>query len=114
MAAIPALETLKRSCPVDLHTDLQYLRNGITEWIRGWKANGWKTAQKKPVKNADLWQRLDTARQRHTVNWHWVRGHEGHPENERAHNLAQRGIAGQEEIIKHGGSNAAAAPGETL
>ena len=114
MAAIAALETLKRSCPVDLHTDSQYLRNGITEWIRGWKANGWKTAQKKPVKNADLWQRLDTARQRHEVNWHWVRGHEGHPENERAHNLAQRGIAEQEDIIKHGGSNAAAAPGETL
>lgn len=114
MAAIAALETLKRSCPVDLHTDSQYLRNGITEWIRGWKANGWKTAQKKPVKNADLWQRLDTARQRHKVNWHWVRGHEGHPENERAHNLAQRGIAEQEEIIKHGGSNAAAVPGETL
>ena len=114
MAAIAALETLKRSCPVDLHTDSQYLRNGITEWIRGWKANGWKTAQKKPVKNADLWQRLDTARQRHKVNWHWVRGHEGHPENERAHNLAQRGIAGQEEIIKHGGSNAASSPGETL
>ncbi|MFY9875692.1 MAG: ribonuclease HI [Rhodomicrobium sp.] len=114
MAAIAALETLKRSCPVDLHTDSQYLRNGITEWIRGWKANGWKTAQKKPVKNADLWQRLDTARQRHKVNWHWVRGHEGHPENERAHNLAQRGIAEQEEIIKHGGSNTAAAPGDTL
>jgi ribonuclease HI len=114
MAAIAALETLKRSCPVDLHTDSQYLRNGITEWIRGWKANGWKTAQKKPVKNADLWQRLDTARQRHKVNCHWVRGHEGHPENERAHNLAQRGIAEQEEIIKHGGSTAAAAPGETL
>jgi len=114
MAAIAALETLKRSCSVDLHTDSQYLRNGITEWIRGWKANGWKTAQKKPVKNADLWQRLDTARQRHKVNWHWVRGHEGHPENERAHNLAQRGIAEQEEILKHVGSNTAAARGETL
>jgi ribonuclease HI len=114
MAAIAALETLKWSCPVDLHTDSQYLRNGITEWIGGWKANGWKTAQKKSVKNADLWQRLDTVRQRHKVNWHWVRGHEGHPENERAHNLAQRGIAEQEEIIKHHGSNAAAAPGETL
>jgi ribonuclease HI len=114
MAAIAALEALKRSCSVNLHTDSQYLRNGITEWISGWKANGWKTTQKKPVKNADLWQRLDRASQRHEVNWHWVRGHEGHPENERAHNLAQRGIAEQEEIIKHGGSNAAAAPEETL
>ena len=100
MAAIVALETLKRPCPVELHTDSQYLRNGITEWIGAWKANGWRTAQKKPVKNADLWQRLDEARRRHEVIWHWVRGHEGHPENERAHNLAQRGIAGQEAAAK--------------
>ena len=110
MAAIAALEALKRGCPVDLHTDSQYLRNGITEWIGGWKANGWKTAQKKPVKNADLWQRLDVARQRHKVNWHWVRGHAGHPENERADKLAQRGIAEQEEILKGGGGSDAAPP----
>ncbi len=102
MAAIAALETLKWGCSVDLHTDSQYLRNGITEWIGGWKAKGWKTAQNKPVKNADLWQRLDAARQRHQVRWHWVRGHAGHPENERADKLAQRGIAEQEEIMKRG------------
>ncbi len=96
MAAIEALETLKRDCRVEVHTDSQYLRNGITEWIAGWKANGWKTAQKKPVKNADLWQRLDKARRRHDVSWHWVRGHDGQEENERAHTLAQRGIAEQE------------------
>jgi ribonuclease HI len=96
MAAIVALETLNRPCPVELHTDSQYLRNGITEWIARWKSNGWKTADKKPVKNADLWQRLDAARQRHQVSWHWVRGHDGQPENERAHNLAQRGIEEQE------------------
>jgi len=114
MAAISALEALKRGCPVDLHSDSQYLRNGITEWIAGWKANGWKTAQKKPVKNVDLWQRLDAARQRHKVNWHWVRGHHGHPENERADRLAQRGIAEQEEILKMGSSDAARAPGENL
>ncbi len=104
MAAIVALETLTRSCPVDVHTDSQYLRNGITTWIRGWKANGWKTAAKQPVKNEDLWRRLDAARERHTVNWHWVRGHDGQAENERAHNLAQRGIAEQEEIAKRGGA----------
>jgi ribonuclease HI len=96
MAAIASLEALKRPCQVELHTDSQYLRNGITEWIAGWKANGWKTAQKKPVKNADLWQRLDEARRPHHVSWHWVRGHDGHAENERAHNLAQRGIEEQE------------------
>ena len=101
-AAIAALETLKWGCSVDLHTDSQYLRNGITEWIGGWKAKGWKTAQNKPVKNADLWQRLDAARQRHQVRWHWVRGHAGHPENERADKLAQRAIAEQEEILKRG------------
>jgi ribonuclease HI len=107
MAAIAALETLKRPCRVELHTDSQYLRNGITEWISGWKANGWRTAAKKPVKNADLWQRLDAARQRHEVSWHWVRGHAGHPENERADRLAQRGIAAQEEIARRGGSGEA-------
>jgi ribonuclease HI len=93
MAAIAALETLKRPCVVDLHTDSQYLRQGITGWIHGWKRNGWRTADKKPVKNADLWQRLDTAVNRHTVHWHWVRGHAGHDLNERADELARQGIA---------------------
>jgi ribonuclease HI len=93
MAAIMALETLKRPCDVDLHTDSQYLRQGITDWIHGWKRNGWKTADKKPVKNADLWQRLDAAVDRHTVHWHWVRGHSGHDLNERADELAREAIA---------------------
>ena len=93
MAAIMALEALKRPVTVDLHTDSQYLRNGITTWINGWKRNGWKTADKKPVKNVDLWQRLDTALARHTVRWHWVRGHAGHDLNERADALAREGIA---------------------
>jgi ribonuclease HI len=108
MAAIMALETLKRACRVELHTDSQYLRNGITGWVGGWKANGWKTAQNKPVKNVDLWQRLDAARQRHEVSWHWVRGHEGHAENERAHDLAQRGIAEQEAALNEGVPGSAA------
>ena len=93
MAAITALETLKRPCVVDLHTDSQYLRQGITGWIHGWKRNGWRTADRKPVKNADLWQRLDAAATRHTVHWHWVRGHAGHDLNERADELARAGIA---------------------
>jgi len=93
MAAIVALETLKRRCDVDVHTDSQYLRQGITDWIRGWKRNGWRTADKKPVKNADLWQRLDAAVDRHTVHWHWVRGHSGHDLNERADELAREAIA---------------------
>ncbi len=93
MAAIAALETLKRPCDVDLHTDSQYLRQGITGWIHGWKRNGWKTADRKPVKNADLWQRLDAVVDRHTVHWHWVRGHSGHDLNERADELAREAIA---------------------
>ncbi len=92
MAAIVALETLKRPSTVDLHTDSTYLRDGITRWIHGWKRNGWKTAAKKPVKNVDLWQRLEKALERHDVAWHWVRGHAGHPENERADALARAGI----------------------
>src|SRR5271166_2375706 len=104
MAAIVALETLKRPCRAEIHTDSQYLRNGITEWIGAWKANGWKTAQKKPVKNADLWQRLDEVRRPHEVSWHWVRGHGGHAENERAHDLAQRGIAEQVAAADGGGA----------
>jgi ribonuclease HI len=92
MAAIQALESLNRECSVTLTTDSVYVKNGITEWIAKWKRNGWKTANKKPVKNVDLWQRLDQAAQNHEVTWHWVKGHAGHPENERADQLANRGI----------------------
>jgi len=88
MAAIQALEALKRASDVDLTTDSQYVRKGITEWMTNWKKNGWKTAARKPVKNDDLWRRLDQAVARHTVRWHWVKGHSGHPENERADELA--------------------------
>ncbi|MFS1522641.1 ribonuclease HI [Microbulbifer sp. 2304DJ12-6] len=91
LAAIKALEALKQPCKVDLHTDSQYLRQGITDWINNWKKNGWKTASKKPVKNADLWQQLDARVSRHQVRWHWVKGHAGHPGNERADQLANRG-----------------------
>ena len=93
MAAISALEALKRPCHVDLHTDSEYLRNGITTWIHRWKQKGWKTADRKPVKNIDLWQRLDEALAHHNVEFIWVRGHAGHPENERADELARRGYA---------------------
>ena len=92
MAAIAALEALKRPCEVELHTDSQYLRLGITQWLAGWKRNGWRTAEKKPVKNADLWLRLDEAAQRHRVDWRWVKGHAGHDENERADELAREGL----------------------
>ena len=92
MAAIRSLESLKRAAPVDLYTDSTYLRDGITKWLPGWKANGWKTAAKKPVKNQDLWQRLEAAIQGHAIKWHWVKGHSGHPENERADELARAGI----------------------
>jgi len=88
MAAIQALEALKRSSDVDLTTDSQYVRKGITEWMTNWKKNGWRTAARKPVKNDDLWRRLDLAVARHTVRWHWVKGHSGHLENERADELA--------------------------
>jgi ribonuclease HI len=92
MAAISALEALKRPCSVDLHTDSQYLRQGITGWIEGWKKNGWRTADRKPVKNVDLWQRLEAAVARHDVRWHWVRGHAGDALNERADELAREAI----------------------
>ena len=92
MAAIEGLSALKEGCTVSLTTDSQYVRKGITEWLQGWKRNGWKTAAKQPVKNADLWQRLDEQNQRHQVEWHWVRGHTGHRENELADVLANRGI----------------------
>lgn len=92
MAAISALEALKGSSRVDLWTDSNYVRDGITKWIHGWRRNGWKTADKKPVKNEDLWRRLDEARNRHEVKWHWVKGHAGHALNERADGLANRGV----------------------
>jgi len=92
MAAIRALESLKRPCRVRLTTDSQYVQKGITEWMTNWKRNGWKTAAKKPVKNADLWQRLDTAIAGHQIQWEWVRGHSGHPENELADELANKAI----------------------
>jgi len=91
-AAIAALDALKKPSRVDLHSDSEYLRNGISMWIEGWKRNGWRTSAKHPVKNVELWQRLDTARQRHEVSWHWVRGHAGHTENERADELAREGM----------------------
>ena len=93
LAAIEALAALKRPCAVDLHSDSQYLRDGITKWIHGWKRNGWRTADKKPVKNAELWQRLDAERTRHEVMFHWVKGHAGHDLNERADELARTGMA---------------------
>lgn len=92
MAAIEGLRALKRGCAVDLYTDSQYVRKGITEWLRNWKKNGWKTAAKKPVKNADLWQLLDEEVGRHDVKWHWVKGHAGIPGNERADSLANKGV----------------------
>ncbi len=91
-AAIEALNALKRSCEIDLYTDSQYVKGGITGWIHGWKKNGWKTSNKKPVKNAELWQALDYALKRHNVSWHWVKGHAGHEGNERADELARRGM----------------------
>lgn len=92
MAAIQALEALKDPCEVNLTTDSQYVRKGITEWLANWKKRNWQTAAKKPVVNKDLWQRLEAAAERHRVKWHWVRGHSGHSENERADQLANRGI----------------------
>ncbi len=91
-AAIAALASLKRSCRVILTTDSQYLRQGIMSWMAGWKRNGWKTASKQPVKNQDLWQALDEQVARHEIDWRWVKGHSGHPENERADQLANRGV----------------------
>lgn len=93
-AAIESLNALKRPCDVLLHTDSRYVMDGITDWIRGWKARGWKTAAKKPVKNADLWQELDAANSRHRVRWHWVKGHAGDAGNERADQLAREAIPG--------------------
>jgi len=107
-AAIAALEALKKPCTVDLHTDSQYLRNGIMSWIHGWKRNGWRTASREPVKNVELWQRLDQALAQHKIVWHWVKGHAGDPDNERADELARSGMS---PFLK--GRPAAAAPGAT-
>lgn len=93
LAAIHALEALERPSVITVVTDSAYVKNGITGWLHGWKRNGWKTASKKPVKNVELWQRLDDAQARHTVTWEWVKGHAGHPENERADELAREGMA---------------------
>jgi len=93
MAAIMALETLERPSKITVVTDSSYVKDGVTGWIHGWKRNGWKTAAKKPVKNVELWQRLDAAQARHDVTWEWVKGHAGHPENERADELARDGMA---------------------
>jgi len=92
MAAIKALENLTKPCDVELTTDSQYVMKGITEWLEGWKKRGWKTAARKPVKNVDLWQRLDKATTKHTISWHWVKGHSGHDENERVDELANLAI----------------------
>jgi ribonuclease HI len=91
-AAIRALETLNRRCKVAVYSDSKYLRDGITTWLADWKRRGWKTADRKPVKNQDLWEQLDALAAAHDIEWHWVRGHDGHPENERADQLANRGI----------------------
>ncbi|STX51324.1 ribonuclease HI [Legionella busanensis] len=91
-AAIKALQALKRPCTVELYTDSQYLRQGMTTWLMGWKKNGWRNSKKEPVKNADLWQQLDELANQHKINWHWVRGHNGHYENELADALANQGI----------------------
>ncbi len=95
MAAIGALEALKRPCSVRLHSDSRYLIDGVQKWLRPWKARGWKTADRKPVKNVDLWQRLETAMAPHAIEWIWVRGHSGHPENERVDKLARAAAGGE-------------------
>ncbi|MCS6764125.1 MAG: ribonuclease HI [Candidatus Protistobacter heckmanni] len=93
LAVIRSLEALKQPCKIEVYTDSQYVQKGISEWIKGWKARNWLTAAREPVKNADLWRELDALRQNHEVSWHWVRGHNGHPGNERADQLANRGVA---------------------
>jgi ribonuclease HI len=100
-AAIMALETLTRPCEINLYTDSQYVRGGITSWITGWKARGWRTADRKPVKNIELWQRLDAAKTLHQVEWHWVKGHSGHEMNERADALARKGLSTFLEDLKN-------------
>ena len=107
-AAIAALSTLRRPCQVILHTDSQYVKGGITGWILGWKKNGWRTADKKPVKNVDLWQALDEAIRRHEIEWRWVKGHAGNELNERADQLAREAIKAMREAGKAAGGNSAA------
>ena len=102
MAAIRALQALKQPCIVHLYTDSVYVKDGITGWIHGWKKNGWKTADKKPVKNADLWQELDEAVRRHTIHWHWVKGHAGDEKNERADALARSAIIREQNMVQEG------------
>ena len=109
-AAIEALNALSRPCAVELHTDSTYLRDGLTKWIFGWKKNGWKTADKKPVKNVELWQALDAAASRHKIDWHWVKGHAGDEMNERADRLAAEGMAPFRPVKKKLDSEAEAAP----
>ncbi len=92
MAAIKGIEAVQKNLPIHLYTDSEYLRKGITEWIHAWKKNGWKSAQKKPIKNQDLWEYLDKVVSSHKISWHWVKGHSGHPENERADELARRAL----------------------
>jgi len=105
MAAIVALETLKRPCNVRLTTDSVYVKQGITEWLENWLQRGWKTSNKQPVKNQDLWERLNQATQRHKISWHWVKGHNGHPENEKADELARKGLEQTLQKNEHGLSN---------
>ena len=106
MAAIQALEALKRPCRVELTTDSEYLRKGITEWLANWRRRGWRTASGTPVKNQDLWERLDRAVSRHDVHWHWVRGHTGHPENELADRLANEAIQEMLQVQRGGQTHA--------
>lgn len=100
LAAISALEALSRASDITIVTDSAYVKNGVTQWIHGWKRNGWKTADRKPVKNVDLWQRLDQAQTRHKVRWEWIKGHAGHPENERADELARAGMAPYKKSVR--------------
>ncbi len=102
LGAIEALASLNESCQVILTTDSQYVRQGITQWIHGWKKKGWKTANRQPVKNVDLWQRLDALNQQHQVEWRWVKGHSGHPENERVDDLAREAAEGKEKVVDSG------------
>ncbi len=102
MAAIKGLEALREPCVVQLFTDSEYVRRGITEWMLKWGNNGWRTADRKPVKNADLWRELDAEATRHRVSWHWVKGHAGHPDNERADALANRGLEDAQRAAKRG------------
>lgn len=102
LAPIMALNELTQPCDVDLTTDSQYVKNGINQWINNWRKNGWRTANKKPVKNADLWRRLDEAVQKHNVSWHWVKGHSGHPENERCDDLAREAAENKPKQVDEG------------